>query len=356
MFRTSKIIHDNVWGDIEVSPLAIKIIDTPEFQRLHYIKQTGCAYHVFPTAKTSRFEHSIGTYHVTGVLLSHLLKHQPHLQRDLPFDTETIKIAALLHDIGHGPFSHCFDMAFPSWHHEKRSQEIAKMILGRLEMLESEILFVCDLINPDTINTKWYTQLVKNKVHGIDVDKLDYMPRDIKALGLTSDINVNRIITSTRVVDDQLCFCERIKDDLFSVFFTRYRLHKEVYSHPKILEFDVLITKIIQSTVKTSEHDIQGFCYWNDMTLLMDCPDKDLTRRFLERRSGLKRTTDVHSEVYVRIRPGFCSEGVDTHPLSLIKLYDRKDPMKTFCLKPEQYNMLAIGPSSEEVTYQYTRE
>ena len=72
--RMVKNFRCSIWGDIEVSQLALSIIDTWEFQRLHYIKQTSLAYKVFPTATSSRFEHSLGVYHITKVIIEHLEK------------------------------------------------------------------------------------------------------------------------------------------------------------------------------------------------------------------------------------------------------------------------------------------
>ena len=91
-----KVIHCNIWGDIELSDLAIKIIDTQEFQRLHHIKQTSCAYKVFPTAKTSRFEHSIGVYYLTGALLENLLSKQPFIIEKKDLNSLNLVVYAMI--------------------------------------------------------------------------------------------------------------------------------------------------------------------------------------------------------------------------------------------------------------------
>ena len=99
----------SIWGEIEVSSLALSIIDTWEFQRLHYIKQTGLAYKVFPTATSSRFEHSIGVYHITKIMIEHLEKSVEDENKLNNREKELLCIVGLVHDIGHGPFSHLFD-------------------------------------------------------------------------------------------------------------------------------------------------------------------------------------------------------------------------------------------------------
>ena len=227
-----KVFHCNVYGNIDVSGLALSLIDTSEFQRLHYIHQTGMAYKVFPTAKHSRFEHSIGTYHLAGVLLDRL---------DPTFDSHTrelIKIGGLLHDIGHGPFSHLFDNIFlkdygGDWkHHETRSQDIFLYMVTKygLNFSEQDVEIILEVIEPTRID--WWLNIVNNKITGIDADKLDYIVRDNLALGLKLNIDVNRIINNSLIIDGVICYCDRIKDDIFNLLYVRYRLYKEIYNHP----------------------------------------------------------------------------------------------------------------------------
>uniref|UniRef100_A0A7N6AY99 Deoxynucleoside triphosphate triphosphohydrolase SAMHD1 n=1 Tax=Anabas testudineus TaxID=64144 RepID=A0A7N6AY99_ANATE len=123
----SKVFNDPIHGHVELHPLLIKIIDTPQFQRLRYIKQLGGIYFVFPGASHNRFEHSIGVGHLAGQLLQALNERQPELlisSRDIL----CVQIAGLCHDLGHGPFSHMFDGMFipkarpdVKWKHENAS-------------------------------------------------------------------------------------------------------------------------------------------------------------------------------------------------------------------------------------------
>ena len=141
---SSKLIQDAVHGFIRLTPMAIKIIDTPEFQRLRDIKQLGMCHYVFPTAIHSRFEHSIGVYHLAGALLNNLKQRYSSLEFDVPglgkqrlsnLLIELIKVAGLCHDIGHGPGSHVFDdlimkeSTHPNKTHEVRSGLIIEKIL-----------------------------------------------------------------------------------------------------------------------------------------------------------------------------------------------------------------------------------
>lgn len=346
-----KIIHDNIWGDIYLSELAMKIIDTPEFQRLHFIHQTGCAFKVFPTAKTTRFEHSVGTYHVTCMLLNHLFHRQPTLKFDIPHDHEFIAIAALFHDIGHGPFSHCYDSVL-GLSHEKRSVTICRRILKGLRIEDEQINFVCDLINPPQGKNNWFYHVVKNKINGIDTDKLDYIPRDNKAFGLPLNINVDRIIKNSLVINDQLSFCDRIKDDIFNIFFIRYRLHREVYSHPKVLAFDLLMNEIISTTHSHIDEEKA-----TDMDILMKCPDPQLSECFIYGRGCWVRVSaETKKCVKVTVCPSFCSEGVDQHPLLRVPFYSRKNLcVNTYCSQLKDFGILASTPWDEKITYYFSR-
>uniref|UniRef100_A0AAX7SJQ5 HD/PDEase domain-containing protein n=1 Tax=Astatotilapia calliptera TaxID=8154 RepID=A0AAX7SJQ5_ASTCA len=102
------VFNDPIHGHIELHPLLVKIIDTPQFQRLRNIKQLGGGYFVFPGASHNRFEHSIGVGHLAGELAKTLKLKQPELDIS-ERDVLCVQIAGLCHDLGHGPFSHLFD-------------------------------------------------------------------------------------------------------------------------------------------------------------------------------------------------------------------------------------------------------
>ncbi|XP_046543685.1 deoxynucleoside triphosphate triphosphohydrolase SAMHD1-like [Haliotis rubra] len=130
----SKIFKDPIHGTIRVSGLCLMIIDTPQFQRLRYLKQLGGGYFVYPGATHNRFEHSIGTYYLAGKFARILREKQPEqFEED---DIKCIEIAGLCHDLGHGPFSHVFDKRFiprvkpdSKWKHEDASVKMLDHLL-----------------------------------------------------------------------------------------------------------------------------------------------------------------------------------------------------------------------------------
>lgn len=266
-----KIIHCSLWGDIEVSDLALSIIDTPVFQRLHEIKQNGFAYKVFPTATTTRFAHSIGVYHLTKILIEHIIYHQPELE--INDSKELICIAGLCHDLGHGPWSHWFDQFLKNmidepllWcEHENRSMSLFRYLVQtyNIALTPDQVDFVCHHIHNHK-DRNWYSNIIHNPEEGLDTDKMDYLLRDLSAFGLKFKYDPYRIIKNTRVIQNRLCFCDRVRDEIFNIFFVRNKMYTLIYFHPTIQKFDQSFSKIllnndtviseIKSTISEQNH------------------------------------------------------------------------------------------------------
>lgn len=281
-----KIIHCNLWGDIEFSELAISIIDTPHFQRLHYIKQTGMAYKVFPSAMTTRFQHSLGVYNVTKMLLTHLINNQPELLFDCDKNKqELICIAGLIHDLGHGPYSHLFDSFLNKnqikngWeNHENRSLDLFHDLIKKynINISNNDFKFIESLVKGNEIQSQWYNHLINNKISGIDTDKMDYVLRDSTNFGMKIFFDPSRIIKNSRIIDDELCFCDRIKDEIITIFLIRNKMNRFIYRHSKICEFE---NALINSLDYQNSNDIiniihnkniDEFIKLNDYTFLFN--------------------------------------------------------------------------------------
>ena len=163
------------------------------FKELRDIKQLGCIYQVFTGASHNRFEHSIGVYYLAKKYMN-ILNLKSDKDNDKYFTDEEyflISIAALIHDLGHGPFSHVFDDYINFSIHEDRSVKIFRHINKKynLKYNEDDIQFISDCIYPKKLDYKKYThkkfcfQIVSN-FNGIDVDRFDYIMRDCKMTGL----------------------------------------------------------------------------------------------------------------------------------------------------------------------------
>ena len=173
-----------------------KIIDTIEFQRLREIKQLGCCYLIFPCAVHTRFEHSIGVYHLAK-------QYVDILNVDGQYFTERerlcISIAGVIHDIGHGPYSHLFDDIVPKEkHHEYRSGIILKRMNTKYNLgfsYEGSKLYHRGYQS----YKEGYKSIVVSNKNGIDVDRFDYLMRDIHMTGLNYGIEFQRIMNYSKL-------------------------------------------------------------------------------------------------------------------------------------------------------------
>ncbi|XP_007932933.1 deoxynucleoside triphosphate triphosphohydrolase SAMHD1-like [Orycteropus afer afer] len=263
---TMKVINDPIHGHFELHPLLIRIIDTPQFQRLRYIKQLGGSYYVFPGASHNRFEHSLGVGYLAGCLVRALHEKQPELQIT-ERDMLCVQIAGLCHDLGHGPFSHMFDgrfipLACPEvkWTHEQGSVKMFEHLVdsnGLREVMEhyglileedtcfikEQIIGPLEFSNQESVWTykgrpkekSFLYEIVANKRNGIDVDKWDYFARDCHHLGIQNNFDHKRFIKFARVceVDKKKHICTREKEvwNLYDMFHTRNCLHRRAYQH-----------------------------------------------------------------------------------------------------------------------------
>lgn len=258
-------IYDPIHGFIELTLLMKQIIDTEEFQRLRDLKQLGATSFVFPSANHTRFEHSIGVSHLAGKMIESIRKNNPEL-KITDRQIELTRIAGLLHDIGHGPYSHLYDDYIKSEKendHEERGCKLIKNMVKKykLPIKKTELSEIISMINPkDTKRKKktrmWNYQIVANKVNQLDVDKMDYIQRDCFYLGMKCSGEYSRLMKDVRVVTvgntKQIAWSIKLQYDIFHLFSTRYRLHKTVYNHPKVKAYEHIIIEILQNLKKTN--------------------------------------------------------------------------------------------------------
>ncbi|KAF0536927.1 HD phosphohydrolase domain-containing protein [Gigaspora margarita] len=256
MSSQKKIINDPIHGYMEFDDLVIKFIDTPQFQRLKEIKQLGSAYFVYPGASHNRFEHSLGTAYLaqkfTKILQQKGAGNSHYAERDL----KCVTLAALCHDLGHGPFSHVFDqLVVPKlipdtkWKHENGSIMMLEDILIELRKTEGDSLKLNEneenLIKALILGKyksesagieignmpKYLFDIVNNEDNSVDVDKFDYLNRDCYNLGMKSLFDSSRLMQFSCVIDDSIAYYHKECFSIYEMFHTRYSMHKKVYNH-----------------------------------------------------------------------------------------------------------------------------
>ncbi|SDM45018.1 hypothetical protein SAMN04487949_1704 [Halogranum gelatinilyticum] len=214
-------IKDSVHDHIEVGGVAEALLDTPEMQRLRHIKQLGTVQLVYPSANHTRFEHSLGVYHLANRVLSHL-----GIEGVL---AERIRAAALLHDVGHGPYSHNIE-ALTHRHTGKYHDDVAELLAsGRVgDVLREHDLdpaAVADLVAGEG----QYGQLVSGE---LDVDRMDYLVRDAHHTGVPyGTIDTGRLVRELTFVDGQLVLDEGNVQTAESLLLARALMNPTVYQH-----------------------------------------------------------------------------------------------------------------------------
>ncbi|XP_022802399.1 deoxynucleoside triphosphate triphosphohydrolase SAMHD1-like isoform X1 [Stylophora pistillata] len=277
----NKVFNDCIHGHIEIHPLCVKIINTPQFQRLRDIKQLGGCYYVFPGASHNRFEHSIGTCYLAGKLVEGLCKHQPN-PKITPEDVLCVKIAGLCHDLGHGPFSHMFDGLFipearprddKKWKHENGSLSMFEHMMKANRLTDEfrkhglhdvDEVFIKELIIGEPLgeptSEEWrfkgrgkeksfLYEIVANKRTGIDVDKFDYFARDCHGLGIKNSFDHERYMKSAKVIqcegEKQICVRDKEDNNLYEMFHTRDSLHRRAYQHKTKNIIEIMIKEAL---------------------------------------------------------------------------------------------------------------
>lgn len=220
----NKIINDPVYGFITISDeLILDIIDHPYFQRLRRIRQLGLSEYVYPGANHTRFHHAIGAMHLMGEALKSLI------DRNVPISEEEIlasKIAILLHDIGHGPFSHALEKSILNGvHHETISLAVMKKLD---EEFNGSIKLAIDIFTGD-YHKKFLHQLVSSQ---LDIDRMDYLQRDCYFTGVSEGtIGADRIIKMIDVVENELVVEEKGIYSIENFLNTRRLMYWQVYLH-----------------------------------------------------------------------------------------------------------------------------
>jgi HD superfamily phosphohydrolase len=267
-----EIIRDPLWNNIAVDPLAMRLVDTPAFQRLRYVRQLGLAFLVYPGATHSRFEHALGTYHLARRALA-LLEERGTLAGFSRKACTTIRIAALLHDIGHYPFSHALE-EIGALHHE----EVARPLVTSGAVADA-LREAFDDETPNEIMAlirgESLSPLQRLISGSLDLDKLDYLRRDAFMCGVPyGEIDVDRLLNSLTVVegDDgaEIGIVEKGLSALESLLFARYQMYRNVYWHHAVRSATAMYKRLVEDAVSAGSLNAATLAAFTDEGLLHD--------------------------------------------------------------------------------------
>ncbi len=232
-----KIINDPVYGFLRFpEPEVIKVIDHPWFQRLRNIKQMGMAQLVYPGAVHTRLHHSLGACHLMGKALDELKAKDIITSKE---ESTAARLAALLHDVGHGPYSHSLEHTIVGVHHET----LSRLIMERMNKEFNGLLTTAIEIFDHSYPRQYLHQLVSSQ---LDVDRMDYLNRDSFFTGVSEGvIGYDRILQMLTVRDNELMVEEKGVHSVEKFIIARRLMYWQVYLHKTVLGSEMLLIKIL---------------------------------------------------------------------------------------------------------------
>ena len=270
-------IRDPIHGSIHLDDWAVVLVDHPVMQRLRRIQQLGTAHLLYPGARHSRFEHSLGAHHLAGRMARSLRLSEE--------DARVVRAASLLHDVGHGPFSHAFDemMRETGRRHEETGVDLIQW--GPLG----------DLLRQGDIDPRAVAEAVLGKgrlapiVSGtLDADRMDYLLRDAHYTGVRSSVDAERVAVSLRLHNDALVLSSSGVIAAEALLTMRFLMYPAVYLHRTVRASEAMLQEALRAYTDKLEKglvDVERRTDDEVMQLLRADPEAaDLARRLDERR------------------------------------------------------------------------
>lgn len=239
MTNKFKIINDPVHGFISIPhEILFDVIEHPYFQRLRRISQTGLLNLIFPGATHTRFHHALGAMHLMFTALSTLKLKGVKISVE---EEKAALLAILLHDVGHGPFSHALEnMLMDDWHHEK----LSLLLMNKMnDEFNGELTMAIEMFQ-GKYQRKFFNQLISSQ---LDVDRLDYLKRDSFYTGVSEgNVNTQRIISMMNVSEDELVIDAKGIYSIENFLTARMFMYWQVYYHKTSVLAESLLVKILE--------------------------------------------------------------------------------------------------------------
>ena len=290
------VVRDPLWDTIELDPVAVRIVDSPAYQRLRYIRQLGLAHLVYPGATHTRFDHAIGVYHLARRTLD-ALDSQGALARVPAADRALVPLAGLLHDIGHYPFSHALEELehgiLPGDH-----EAVAARFLNDEPVRAALASVTSDAPGriAELIRGRSRSPLQGLVSGSLDLDKIEYLKRDARFCGVPyGEVDVDRLIHALTIVEDpetgrpEIGVLEKGVAALESLLFAKYQMFRNVYWHHAVRAATVLYRRMVADALAADLIDADALVGLTDEALLYMLEERALAQSSDERAQAVGR-------------------------------------------------------------------
>lgn len=353
-----KVFKDPVHRYVHVRDKVIwDLIATKEFQRLRRIRQLGTTYFTFHGAEHSRFNHSLGVYEIIRRIIDDVFDGRPEWD---PEDRLLTLCAALLHDLGHGPFSHSFEKVF-HLDHEEFTQDI---IVGN-----TEVNAILSKVNADfptkvaeviakTYENKLIVSLISSQ---LDADRMDYLLRDAYFTGVSyGNFDMERLLRVMRPKEDQVVFKYSGMHAVEDYILSRYQMYWQVYFHPVTRSAEVILTKILHRAKELHDeyysfkhHPIHFYSLFEDELTLEDYLKLDEHIILYYFQMWQEEEDEILSDLCTRFVNRSLFKYVDFDPAKQFKVHSQLETLfKQVGIDPNYY---LVVDSSSDLPYDFYR-
>ena len=273
-----KILNDPIYGFISIpNPFIYDLIQHPYFQRLRRISQMGLSYLVYPGAHHTRFHHALGCMHIMQKAIEVLRFKGVSISEE---EENALLVAILLHDIGHGPFSHAMEHSIVE---DVNHEAISLLFMNKLnEDFEGKLSLAIQIFKGD-YHRKFMLQLISSQ---LDMDRMDYLKRDSFYSGVAEgNISSDRLIQMMIVVDDQLVIEEKGIYSVEKFLMARRLMYWQVYFHKTSLVAELILTKVLKRAKELTQKGIvlncsESLLYFMNNKIELDTFDNETLDKF----------------------------------------------------------------------------
>ncbi len=328
-----KEFSDPLYGFVRIDLRELSLIDSMVFQRLRYVKQLGLAYLVFPSAHHTRFEHALGVLHIADSILRGSLRDPDARTRTL------VRLAALLHDLGHPPFSHTTEVLLPR---RRTHEDVTRRIVLESEVYETlrrnfdlshedvELLLRITLGKPEDEEERLLSELITGQ---FGADRMDYLRRDAFFCGVSYGLfDLNRLLSTLQVVFEEgrrvLAVHRSGLRALENFLISRHFMYLQVYFHKVVRILSIHLVELIRKILPEESFDrLETFLRMNDCTVLSRALAEPACREDLERLFGRKHFKEVFSTKERELFEELRRELLLRYPAEVLRFDEaRKDP------------------------------